>query len=273
VHRTLGPRFERTALARDAGSPPSVRGSSSYSEISGARPSLCARGSPRRWESDPRRGTGAALVRCERDPHSRVGRSRSGDGERIPGMKVLVIGLDGADWNILDPLLQAGKLPNLDRLARTGVRGRLRTITPMLSPLCGRASPPASCPLATASSTSWRLPPAMLRKCRHLGPPEGQGDLEYLSDAGVSVGVVAWWGHLSCRGASTVSSCRTAWLTSCLGPTWPRIRRGREGVSSGSRHVLASLTVASRVRLRSATSLATCGSQPIQGRFRTTRTS
>ncbi len=52
-----------------------------------------------------------------------------------PGRRVLVIGLDGADWGILTPLLRAGVMPNLARLMRTGSHGDLRTITPILSPL------------------------------------------------------------------------------------------------------------------------------------------
>lgn len=44
---------------------------------------------------------------------------------------LLVIGLDGADWAILDPWLQAGHLPHLAALRRRGLWGRLRsTIRP-----------------------------------------------------------------------------------------------------------------------------------------------
>jgi tetratricopeptide (TPR) repeat protein len=49
--------------------------------------------------------------------------------------RVLVIGLDGADWETLDPLMRAGALPNLARLVREGARGDLRSYDPMLSPL------------------------------------------------------------------------------------------------------------------------------------------
>jgi tetratricopeptide (TPR) repeat protein len=49
--------------------------------------------------------------------------------------RVLVIGLDGADWETLDPLMRSGQLPNLARLAREGARADLRSYDPMLSPL------------------------------------------------------------------------------------------------------------------------------------------
>lgn len=49
--------------------------------------------------------------------------------------RVLVVGWDGADWRILDPLMRAGKLPNLARLVRDGARADLRSYDPMFSPL------------------------------------------------------------------------------------------------------------------------------------------
>lgn len=44
--------------------------------------------------------------------------------------RVLVIGWDGADWRILDPLLEAGALPNLGGLIERGGRGVLRSTLP-----------------------------------------------------------------------------------------------------------------------------------------------
>jgi len=52
--------------------------------------------------------------------------------ERHP---VLFIGLDGADWQRLDPLMESGAMPNLAALAREGRTGVLTTIQPPLSPL------------------------------------------------------------------------------------------------------------------------------------------
>jgi predicted AlkP superfamily phosphohydrolase/phosphomutase len=50
-------------------------------------------------------------------------------------MKVFVLGLDGATWNILDPLVQAGELPHLARLIEQGVSGTLHSVFPPLSPV------------------------------------------------------------------------------------------------------------------------------------------
>ena len=49
--------------------------------------------------------------------------------------KVLVLGLDGATWDILGPLAEAGALPNLSRLREQGASGTLRSIFPPLSPV------------------------------------------------------------------------------------------------------------------------------------------
>ena len=44
--------------------------------------------------------------------------------------KALIIGLDGATFDIMDPLLAAGELPHLAQLMADGVWGRLRSIIP-----------------------------------------------------------------------------------------------------------------------------------------------
>jgi predicted AlkP superfamily phosphohydrolase/phosphomutase len=46
----------------------------------------------------------------------------------------VVIGIDGATWSIARPLMRAGHLPNLARLARSAAWGDLDTLKPSLSP-------------------------------------------------------------------------------------------------------------------------------------------
>lgn len=48
---------------------------------------------------------------------------------------LLVVGLDGADWLLLDALIEAGAMPHLAALRQRGVRGTLLSEEPMLSPL------------------------------------------------------------------------------------------------------------------------------------------
>ena len=48
-------------------------------------------------------------------------------------MKVLVIGLDGVTFDLLGPWIEAGELPNLQRLMDQGAWGTLRTTLPPIS--------------------------------------------------------------------------------------------------------------------------------------------
>lgn len=48
--------------------------------------------------------------------------------------KVLLIGWDAADWKFLSPLMDEGLMPNLKKLVEGGVKGRLATLDPPLSP-------------------------------------------------------------------------------------------------------------------------------------------
>ena len=52
-----------------------------------------------------------------------------GGGEGSPG-KVLIIGLDGAEWSLIRPLVEAGEMPNLAGLRERGVYGNLRSLDP-----------------------------------------------------------------------------------------------------------------------------------------------
>ncbi len=58
-----------------------------------------------------------------------LGSSSRGDG---PG--VVILGLDGAGWPIIDRLIESGELPNFDRLKREGASGVFRSDEPTLSP-------------------------------------------------------------------------------------------------------------------------------------------
>lgn len=47
--------------------------------------------------------------------------------------KVLLIGLDAADWNVMRPLIDNGKLPNIKRIMDQGCSGILQSIRPIIS--------------------------------------------------------------------------------------------------------------------------------------------
>ncbi|MFB6076131.1 MAG: alkaline phosphatase family protein, partial [Candidatus Aenigmatarchaeota archaeon] len=49
--------------------------------------------------------------------------------------KVIVIGLDGADWDIITPLVNEGKLPNIEKLMKNGDYANLTSTIPSMSPV------------------------------------------------------------------------------------------------------------------------------------------
>jgi predicted AlkP superfamily phosphohydrolase/phosphomutase len=48
--------------------------------------------------------------------------------------RIVVFGIDGADWRVIDPLIAAGRLPNLARIVREGATGTLMSMEPSASP-------------------------------------------------------------------------------------------------------------------------------------------
>jgi len=55
--------------------------------------------------------------------------------ERSNKKRVLLIGWDAADWKIINPLVEAGRMPTLEILINNGVMGKLATLEPTFSPM------------------------------------------------------------------------------------------------------------------------------------------
>lgn len=55
-------------------------------------------------------------------------------GERI-AKRVLLIGWDAADWQMIEPLMEKGWMPNLQQFVDRGVMGRIATLAPVISPI------------------------------------------------------------------------------------------------------------------------------------------
>ena len=47
-----------------------------------------------------------------------------------PGRRVLLVGWDAADWQVIHPLLDAGRMPHLQRLVEGGAMGNLQSLAP-----------------------------------------------------------------------------------------------------------------------------------------------
>ena len=54
-------------------------------------------------------------------------------GRKKNKTKVLLIGLDGASWNVIEPLIKEGRLPNIKRLMDRGSRARMKVFLPIES--------------------------------------------------------------------------------------------------------------------------------------------
>ncbi len=55
-------------------------------------------------------------------------------GVRDTGLRVLLVGIDGGPWKMLDPLMKRGKMPNLARIVSQGVTASMENVVPTYSP-------------------------------------------------------------------------------------------------------------------------------------------
>ena len=74
-------------------------------------------------------------VTAEGDRIAAITRDALAAGRPPEGGRIALFGLDGADWQIIDPLIERGELPTLARLKAGGAWGNIKSMTPMLSPL------------------------------------------------------------------------------------------------------------------------------------------
>ena len=58
------------------------------------------------------------------------GSAGCGDGGSPSSERVLFVGIDSADWDVIDPLMEEGKLPNLKALVESGVSCDLHSLEP-----------------------------------------------------------------------------------------------------------------------------------------------
>ena len=149
-------------------------------------------------------------------------------GKRRP---VLLVGLDGADWLVLEPLMQAGMTPNLARLKREGAWTALRSNNPMLSPLLWTTVATGRPPeehgivdfLIRDPATGARVPiSSNFRRAKALW--------NILSDAGIASDWIAWWatwpaerimGHMVTDRVAYSLFGYEAGPEDTIGATWP----------------------------------------------------
>jgi len=121
-------------------------------------------------------------------------RERVRDLRQDTGVRSLIVGLDGADWQIIDPLIERGLLPNLEALRRRGAWGNIKALKPILSPLLWTSVATGVTPdrhgildfLVRDPGTGEKVPvSSRFRKVRALW--------NIFDEAGLTSDVVAWW--------------------------------------------------------------------------------
>ncbi len=143
---------------------------------------------------------------------------------------VLFVGLDGADWRFLEPLMAAGRMPNLARLERAGSGGVLLTEQPPLSPLLWTTMMTGRSPLEHRILDFVRFNPVSGRR-EPITSDERQVPAvwEVASNAGREVAVVGLWGTFPADETKglLVSNVFLSARGSVEGALWPASEVGR----------------------------------------------
>ncbi len=133
-------------------------------------------------------------------------------------VKVALIGIDGFWWRVIDPLIEQGKMPNLQKLIDTGASGPLETLLPTFSAMIWTSISTGKSPQkhGVTSFLVWKFPWTGYSLPCHITPPstvelgwmtqslltvapitnqflDAVPNWLMLSDNGVTVGTVNWW--------------------------------------------------------------------------------
>jgi arylsulfatase A-like enzyme len=186
--------------------------------------------------------------------HTACGR---GAAVKRPGkVEVLLVGIDGASFDLIDPLLADGRLPHLKRLIASGVRARLKTLSPSLSiavwTTIATGKPPEEHGLSGWSVTSPGQPAA------HT-PTSADRRVEalwtILGRHGRSAGFVGWWATWPAErvsGFMVSDNFARAAPGQLQDTTWPRALAPRlDAAASGEWTWLRDAVADGRVRLLS----------------------
>jgi len=110
------------------------------------------------------------------------------------GVRVLLVGLDGADWDFIDPMIARGELPTLAGLKARGVWARLRSSVPTLSPLLWTSVATGKSPDRHGINDFLVSDPRTGRRVPINSTFRRSGALwTILSGAGLSSDIIAWW--------------------------------------------------------------------------------
>ncbi|MFV2073977.1 MAG: alkaline phosphatase family protein [Thermoanaerobaculales bacterium] len=112
----------------------------------------------------------------------------------IPQRKVLLLGLDGLDWDLVLPWVRSGRMPNLQRVMDAGTWGDMESIVPMLSPIIWTTVATGVTPDVHRVLDFVEKDPSSGQMVPITGRSRRVPAIWNLASAlGLDVGVVGWW--------------------------------------------------------------------------------
>ncbi len=117
------------------------------------------------------------------------------DGIPRPAHPVWLIGIDGATWKLIRPLVEHGDLPNLAELMRSGAHGTLVSEQPMISPALW-ATIATGVPRFVHGVTNFVVRRPGTYTTVETGPPDRHSPAlwELVGAAGGTSAVISWFG-------------------------------------------------------------------------------
>lgn len=144
--------------------------------------------------SATRRGPGLVLAGILLGLLSSCGGSPSGEAAVD---RVVLLGLDGLEWGVLEPLLERGQMPHLKRFIDGGARGSLSTLLPTYSPIIWASIITGKGPAQHGIDNFFRAVPdasGVTRRVPYTSNSRRAKALwTILSEAGRRVASVGWW--------------------------------------------------------------------------------
>jgi predicted AlkP superfamily phosphohydrolase/phosphomutase/tetratricopeptide (TPR) repeat protein len=117
------------------------------------------------------------------------------DGIRQKNVKkVILIGIDGAEWEMVNRLIRESKLPHLSRLIQSGVHGDLKSLEPILSPVIWTSIVTGVTP--EKHGINWfMVRDEITKETRPVTSTqrEVKAIWNILSEKNLSVGIIGWW--------------------------------------------------------------------------------